>query len=349
MSTFTAEHIDALDRLYTIGDDTDTMAVSHVSPDCPAAEFGVSGRWHAKGDNDGWLCSTCIDVRTVPMPRVATSRADSIDAPERHEGGSGSSKVEEPATEKQLAFLRRLIAEHPATADVENFHLDTIERFSKKMASQAIELLLASPAETGPAEYRWKKIDGDWLVTGPQAEPGSTITIVKASGEKVDARIVRVVRDGLFAVEQVKAEPKAAAGQPATGRSFVATMLSLRDRVVELTGAQTRDRCLRVCVPADVLGVEDQPDAAYRIGWGYGWKGAERHTGGVGTIRTIPVSEASAKKLAEYLLSLSPEEFVATQAAYGQHFHACGRCGSPLTDKDSKARGLGPTCYGASA
>lgn len=345
MSTFTAQHIDALDKLYTNDNAIGSMEVSHASADCPEAFEG--GEWHANKPNlSGWLCSTCIDVRRVPMPRPATTRADSIDAPERHEG-SGSSRTEEPATEKQLAFLRRLIAERPAAASVENFHLDTIERFSKKMASQAIELLLETePETTGPAEYRWKKIDGAWLVAGPAAEIGSAITITKASGEKVEARIVRVVKDGLFEVEQVKAEAKAA---PAGGRSFVATMLSLRDRVIELTGAQTRDRCLRVCVPADVLGVEDQPDAAYRIGWGYSWKGAERHTGGVGTIRTIPVSEASASKLAEYLLALTAEEFVAAQAAYGQHFHTCGRCGSPLTDKDSKARGLGPTCYGAAA
>lgn len=280
----------------------------------------------------------------------------SIDPPARNGNGvsAGGSVSGPPATDKQLAFLRRLIAEHPATADVENFHLDRITSFSKREASAAITVLMNAddaPA-AAPAEFRWTKIDGEWLVTGPTgAHEGDTITIAKASGEKVEAVITGDAgnnRDGgpLWRVRKVAAPGTSNAPRPGNLR---AAMFALKDRVVELTGSQTRDRCLRVCVPAHVLGVDDQPDAAYLISWAYAWKGAERHTGGVGSIRKIEVSEASAVKLVEFLLAATPDEFTGYQAAYGQHFHACGRCGSPLTDKDSKARGLGPTCYGASA
>lgn len=32
--------------------------------------------------------------------------------------------------------------------------------------------------------------------------------------------------------------------------------------------------------------------------------------------------------------------------AFAAHFTACGRCCAPLTDEVSRARGLGPDCYG---
>jgi hypothetical protein len=56
------------------------------------------------------------------------------------------------------------------------------------------------------------------------------------------------------------------------------------------------------------------------------------------------LSAGSAIRLIEFLIAADPADLAEYQAAYGRHFHRCGRCGSPLSDRDSKARGLGPDC-----
>lgn len=45
----------------------------------------------------------------------------------------------EPATEKQIAFLKKLAAERPMWADVENLHPDVIERMTKAQAKNKID------------------------------------------------------------------------------------------------------------------------------------------------------------------------------------------------------------------
>lgn len=54
----------------------------------------------------------------------------------------------QPATERQLAYLNRLLDERPAMRDVENLHPDVVARLSKKDASMWIEQALATPRET---------------------------------------------------------------------------------------------------------------------------------------------------------------------------------------------------------
>lgn len=53
-----------------------------------------------------------------------------------------------PATPKQIAFLKKLAAERPMWRDVENMHDDVIERLDKKSISAMIDVALSVPKET---------------------------------------------------------------------------------------------------------------------------------------------------------------------------------------------------------
>lgn len=178
------------------------------------------------------------------------------------------------------------------------------------------------PAETGFAVL----VNGSWstfCATCADADPAERQARLQAEAE---------------------AERQAAVARLQAAKDERDALRSIKDRLVALTGSDTKDHAIRVAIPGTVLDV-DNSEAAYRLSWG-ATTGVERHTGAPGTIRKIDLVAASGLKVAEYVLSLSDDEFFAVQAAYGQHFGLCGRCGSPLSDDDSKARGLGPTCYG---
>lgn len=336
-------HIDGLDTLYVAPSRDGLGFDSHSTPDCP--EVAGPAVATPKDQAGGWVCSVCVDVASTPRNAHSTNRGDSIDAPER---GTGAGSSTNGPSENQLGFIARLLDEKGAAgAELRATFPERLTGGRHGTASALIDALLKLTSSTGAPEYRFRKLDGEWLVAGPAAAEGSTVTITKANGETRKAIVTAdagTARDGV-ALHRVREADKApAAPARRSSRSIKAATFALKDRVVALTGAQTRDRAIRVCVPAAVLGVEDQPDAAYLVSWSYAFKGAERHTGGPGAVRTIPVGEASAIKLIDHLLALPDAEFIGAQVAYGQHFHECGRCGSPLSDKDSKARGLGPDC-----
>lgn len=59
--------------------------------------------------------------------------------------------TEAPITEKQEAFLNRLLEERPAYRDVENLWPDNVAKITKRMASQKIdEILKTVPKEAAP-------------------------------------------------------------------------------------------------------------------------------------------------------------------------------------------------------
>lgn len=61
-----------------------------------------------------------------------------------------------PATPKQIAFLKKLAAERPMWADVENMHADNIERLTKQQASSFIDQALQVPKETKTSSSKSK-------------------------------------------------------------------------------------------------------------------------------------------------------------------------------------------------
>lgn len=76
----------------------------------------------------------------------------------------------------------------------------------------------------------------------------------------------------------------------------------------------------------------------------------ERH---VGTPDSEPLAHnlpaAQALTLAQRIMDMDDESFVAAQALYGQAMRHCGRCGAALTDLQSRTQGFGPECVKKSA
>lgn len=140
---------------------------------------------------------------------------------------------------------------------------------------------------------------------------------------------------------EAKAEQAKADARRRLQQDLKVALKAVKARLVALTGSDTKGHRIRVAIPGGVLDV-DQSEAAYALCWST-WV-VSRHTGAPGSIRIIPLGPESGIIVAEYLLSLDDEAFLDAQALYGRHFHACGRCGSPLSDDASKARGLGPDC-----
>jgi hypothetical protein len=118
----------------------------------------------------------------------------------------------------------------------------------------------------------------------------------------------------------------------------------LGDRVKALTGTDTRDHGIRVAVPFTVAeGDGQQPLVFLRACWG-AQPVVEVHTGAPGDVHRSPLGARRAAAIVRNLLGLSDADLSKAQADYGRKMQACGRCGSPLTDADSRAAGLGPEC-----
>lgn len=119
-------------------------------------------------------------------------------------------------------------------------------------------------------------------------------------------------------------------------KAFEAAVKALAERV----GA-TRDGKVRFVLPGEAVAI-DNSEAAYQLNLVSPY--IERHVGGVGRVVAHKVGAAKGTEIVNLLLALGSAALVEAQAAYGRHFHHCGRCGSPLSDDGSKARGLGPEC-----
>lgn len=66
-----------------------------------------------------------------------------------------------------------------------------------------------------------------------------------------------------------------------------------------------------------------------------------RFVGGQGSVN---VSPAERNAVAQFLTEQSHDALVAAMALFGREVGKCGKCGKSLTDEESRARGLGPTC-----
>ncbi len=220
---------------------------------------------------------------------------------------------DQPATDRQLAYLRRLIAANPAAADVENYHPDTVAAMTRRQASNAIDVMTAHGPATGTADepeaHRWVRHGDAWLVTGPYAEPGDLITIRKANGDTAAARIIDLhpasrPNRPLWTVERIvdAAPTNPDAPTPEAGRTYAA---------------------------AD--GTPIRVQAARGSGNLYAkvWNGAEwEYRGRAG-------------------LALIARPLTADEAAKWGHRHGrCVFCSLPLTDARSVDVGYGPICAG---
>lgn len=304
-----ADDIDADDIVI----DADEM--THL-PGCSAipADGAVEVRW---ADHDGWLHS-CIEVGgRRPTPRAVVDSA----TPRSYGGGmtntATATKPAELATPAQLGFLRALIAKNPILADVENYHLDTIETFTKSMASHAIETLKNATPTEAPTGYRWSKLDGEWVAQGPAAQVGDRITIRKANGDTAEA-IITATTDEAGCYRVRKAAP--------AGRESIPTAEQVPEGHYALPSTGHNDLVFyRVDRPTDgqyagrvfvKMIVGGKPEA--RVEWG---------------------------KVPSILARIAEAGADESMALYGREIGRCGMCNRTLTDETSRQRGIGPDCY----
>lgn len=163
-------------------------------PGCRAFPFDTAAErdWHVGHGQH----VTDAEIAAIYDGTPTGALAGSEPRPAGQGTGTGKAKADNLATEKQVAFLTRLIAERP-TAAAER-HTGAVETLTKAQASNLIEALLAlpkengpaAPAADGPAEYRWAKVGDEWLARGPQARSGDRIVITKADGSTADAVVV---------------------------------------------------------------------------------------------------------------------------------------------------------------
>lgn len=181
---------------------------------------------------------------------------------------------------------------------------------------------------------------GTYVNTGEgfAAQRGSWITICKpcASTDPIKAAI-----DAQIKLEKERAEQEALR---VLRIELTGATKQLSHRIVGLTGSMTKDKAIRIVLPGAVVEV-DNSEAAYAVSLDYTKPGVVRHTGGPGYLQVFPVGTERAIEIVALLLFMSDVELAEAQAAYGIHFHSCGRCNAPLSDDLSKARGLGPDCY----
>ena len=74
-----------------------------------------------------------------------------------------------------------------------------------------------------------------------------------------------------------------------------------------------------------------------------GKRRVQRFLGGQGPIQ---ISYAEAMLFAKAIAALSDTERSAAKELFGQALGYCGCCGKPLTDQESRAKGIGPVCDG---
>lgn len=108
-----------------------------------------------------------------------------------------------------------------------------------------------------------------------------------------------------------------------------------------------RPMALNIDVPASHYAIETQEGLKFyevRIGKpGTKWDGfrfVDRLIGHPGSWKEIPVKGASRLEVLRYLAPNPMEAAV----RYSREFTVCACCGSPLSDPESMARGLGPVC-----
>lgn len=330
-TAFTPAHIDALELLWTCpGSDT-----SHSSPDCPAIA-GEPGDWTVKGHGDGWLCARCIDVNIIPVPRVATHRGDSIDRPEPGDHaapGEGRPRHAAPgaytwAKVEGVWGVRVPVGQHAAGDTV------TVTKKSGETAEVTLGRQLASdpkfdtyaPADRAAAApgYRWTKVAGQWLVSGPDAAVGASITISKADGSTAAAVVTGVYAKpsdmdnglGLYEVRKADEAPAATGGglpDVPAGHYAIASRGDndlLFVRVDRPTDGQWAGRTFIKMI------VGGKPDAPIR-------------------------DRAQVRSILERIIEAGPAE---AGALYGQEIGRCCRCNRTLTDKVSRELGIGPEC-----
>jgi hypothetical protein len=119
-----------------------------------------------------------------------------------------------PADTDKAAEIREWAAKIPADTDnnyLGNLHVILSKTFldGKDLGIVSSSVSAADRDKERGAKFRWTKVDGEFVVKGPDADVGDIITINKADGSTVEAKVTAVVDPGVYKVEKIDALPKA--------------------------------------------------------------------------------------------------------------------------------------------
>lgn len=214
------------------------------------------------------------------------------------------------------------------------YHLDgqcpQPEAQAQAVAIDATVVATVPPALTEATRYRANGRDGKCLACGRKVEAGKGFAALGLPDARGWSTLHTECAEGL-----------------AADRHALGLVLSLLgDKVKALTGTDTRDHAVRLAVDF-ITGEGDgtQPIIFLRACWG-AQPVVEVHTGAPGSVHKSPLGARRAVAIVRNLLALSDQALTKAQADYGTKMGECGRCGSPLTDAESRRIGLGPDCAG---
>lgn len=253
------------------------------------------------------------DIRVAgrrPRPDVATTKGDSLDVPEWRGGAKGHTPRDLMATAKQVAYLRKLLADRAALADA----FPHPEALTKSEASRIIDAVAKTPADAPAAP-------------APQAtgcRPNRYAGPCRHCGADVPAEAGLLCRqDGRWAVEHKDGGCKPASGHTAAP---------------EATPAPAAD------VPAGHYAIPSTGDndlAFYRVDrpakGAYAGRTFVKLVVGGHPDRNVPRSH-----VAGILARIAADPDAGPR--YGQTIGRCCRCNRHLTDETSRAAGIGPEC-----
>lgn len=259
----------------------------------------------------GGRCSMCWGRTSRAYdPALVGAQGSDFDRFRGNGNGGGRVAVIDGPSDKQIAFILKLDA---------NATIPT----SRKAASALIEKLLGkseaptaavvAPAAAKPAQARWAKVDDVWMirVQGMTVREGDTIKVTKANGEIKDVTLGVQYDDELW---NVAAAPKAKSLAVDVPEGYYAI-------------ASKGDN--------DLLFVKvDRPTQGK-------WSGYTFVKMIVGGHEPTPIRGGQAT---DVLARIMAAGVVESMALYGQEIGRCGHCNRVLTDDESRARGIGPTC-----
>lgn len=338
----TTQDVFGTDRIFTDG------FFTHTDEHCPEAEGDVI---ECDYDTRGKMaCFRCVDIITGLYTQ---GEAPVSSMPAGHGGpGTGSSHEVPTATDKQLAFLGKLLTEHTEMDENMLFNyfdvqgeLSGLQNLTRKMASEMIDYLLKNPGKPVTVEATDTDDVEQWLLGLDRKVTPEDMTaeLTQAATEWAAnwTGNFSFMEDMRTAAQKRQLTTGQAKGvlncwradlnrRPAATKQTVPGP-DLRDvpgGTYAVPGGDTR---LKVSIRhgkgkwAGVIFVDD--GAAYGSRTNYGRQNGAAYSGKIVEELTI--------------IAADPE---AAAAAYGKLHGTCGLCGRTLEDEASIERGLGPVC-----
>ena len=203
-------------------------------------------------------------------------------------------------------------------------------------ASKVIDALINASKLTSklapPTDFRNVKHNGEWVVRGPAGHENTEV-ITTAKGDPTRYLGEVVGTDGAATLYQSTAPwEKEKADKAAEKAAEDAAEAAVKDRLAALH-ARFGTRSLRLAWES--TGSNDLTFKAFH---------QVRVAEVVGGHGEVPMDLAHMESALDHVEALSDDEVREAVAVFGRELDACGRCGRDLTDRVSRAVGVGPEC-----